>query len=163
MVAANVHHRRQKFACRQAPTRGGDRPQPPNVFAPVGASLLANGGGKRASPQAKICLQASSHKGRGPSSTSKCLCPCRSQPAGESCRSTLTPNHHQLNNLLHRALKLMGFSATVVQVQTKSASGAFSLLLPPKPRMPIATRHGGSVPKAFRPSPQAAMPPARTQ
>jgi hypothetical protein len=31
----------------------------------VGASLLANGGGQRASPEAKIRRQASAHRGRG--------------------------------------------------------------------------------------------------
>ena len=74
MVAVNVHHRRQRFACRQAPTRE----KPGLVF--VGASLLANGGGQRSFPQAKIRLPASSYKGRGPCSTSKsesCFCHVR--------------------------------------------------------------------------------------
>jgi len=35
------------------------------VFAFVRASLLANGGGQRASPQTNIRRQASSHMGRG--------------------------------------------------------------------------------------------------
>jgi hypothetical protein len=60
MVAVNGHHRRQRFACRQAPT--GEKPR--LVFVFVGASLLANGGGERASPQAKIRLHASSYKGK---------------------------------------------------------------------------------------------------
>jgi hypothetical protein len=66
----------------------------------VGASLLANRAGKRASPQANIRWQAISHKIQAWPRQSVAPCLCRSQPAGEWCRQTCTTaGEHSLAGL----------------------------------------------------------------
>ncbi len=93
-MPVNGHVLTPKIAGRPAPTNTK------HLEPLVGASLLANHAGQRPCSHAQNRRQASSYKYKTPGA------PCRSQPAGESCRSTcITAGEHSLAGQLPQGKK----------------------------------------------------------